>query len=110
MTHAERPLPAALAKAAAAAGYAPSIHNTQPWRWRVHPDRLELFADPSPQLIAGDPDGELLILSCGTALHHARLALAAEGQAAQVRRFPEPSEPDLLAALVPTGAEPVTPE
>lgn len=110
MTHAERPLAAALAEAAAAAGFAPSIHNTQPWRWRVHPDRLELFAERSRQLKATDPDGKLMILSCGTALHHARLALAAEGQAAEVRRFPEPSKPDLVAAIVPTGAEPVTPE
>jgi nitroreductase len=110
MTHHERPLAAALAEAAAVAGYAPSIHNTQPWRWRVQTDRLELFADRSRQLKATDPDGKLLTLSCGTALHHVRLALAAEGQVAEVRRFPEPSEPDLLAEIVPTGAEPVTPE
>ena len=30
----DRPLTTALAEAAATAGYAPSVHNTQPWRWR----------------------------------------------------------------------------
>jgi nitroreductase len=110
MSHAERPLAAALAQAAAAAGYAPSIHNTQPWRWRVYADRLELLADRRRQLAATDPDARLLTLSCGTALHHARLALAAEGHAVDVRRLPQPSEPDLLAAIVPTGPQQVTGE
>src|ERR1044072_601919 len=110
MSHAERPLAAALAQAAAAAGYAPSIHNTQPWRWRVYADRLRRRAPRSRQLAATDPDTRLLTLSCGTALHHARLALAAEGQTVDVRRLPQPSEPDLLAAIVPTGPQQVTGE
>jgi nitroreductase len=101
---------AALAEAATAAGYAPSIHNTQPWRWRVQPDRLELFADRSRQLAATDPQGQLMVLSCGTALHHARVALAAEGWAAQVLHLPDPGEPDLLARIVVTGRIPVTTE
>jgi nitroreductase len=104
-----RPLAAVLAQAAAAAGYAPSVHNTQPWHWRVQPDRLELFADSSRQLSATDPDGRLLLLSCGTALHHAAVALRAQGWAAEVTRLPDPGQPDLLATLTPTGPTPVTP-
>jgi hypothetical protein len=46
---------AAFTDAATAARNAPSILNTQPWLWRVHPDRLELFAAPSRHLTAGDP-------------------------------------------------------
>jgi nitroreductase len=110
MTQHERPLPVALAEAAATAGYAPSIHNTQPWRWRVLPDRLELYADRSRQLSATDPDGRLLMLSCGAALDHARLALAAEGVDSAVRRLPDPARPDLLAELVPGQRQPVTGE
>ena len=110
MTQTERPVAAMLATAAATAGYAPSIHNTQPWRWRVQPDRLELYAERDRQLAATDPDGRLLMLSCGVALHHARLALAAEGLTAQLRRLPDPAEPDLLAVLVPTGRTTVTGE
>lgn len=91
-----RPPSAVLAEAAEAAGFAPSIHNTQPWRWRVADDRLELFADRSRQLQVADPEGRMLTISCGAALHHAVLALLAEGFEAQVERL---AEGDLLARL-----------
>lgn len=107
---AARPLAAALAEAATMAGYAPSVHNTQPWRWRVLPDRLELHADRSRQLAAIDPNGRLLLISCGSALHHARLALVAEGWTVEVNRLPDPTAPDLLATLVPTVRTPLTAE
>jgi nitroreductase len=104
-------LPAVVfADAATAAGHAPSILNTQPWLWRVHPDRLDLFANRSRQLAAGDPQGRQLMLSCGAALHHARIALAADGWAVHVARLPKASDPDLLATLVVNGRAPVTME
>jgi nitroreductase len=104
-------LPAvAFTDAATAAGNAPSILNTQPWQWRVHPERLDLFAARSRQLAAGDPQGRQLMLSCGAALHHARIALAADGWATHVTRFPQASDPDLLATLVVNGRTPVTME
>ncbi|MFJ6196973.1 Acg family FMN-binding oxidoreductase [Micromonospora sp. NPDC092111] len=95
----DRPLTTALAEAAATAGYAPSVHNTQPWRWRVLPDALELRVVRDRQLTAADPEGRLLALSCGAALHHARVALAAEGWTAVVERLPDPAHPELLARL-----------
>jgi nitroreductase len=94
---------AALMRAAAMAGHAPSVHNTQPWHWTVLPDRLELTAVRERQLKAADPDGRLLVTSCGTALHHARTALAAEGWDHRVDRLPDAGRPDLLAVLTPTG-------
>jgi nitroreductase len=100
MTH-ERGAADALAEAAAAAGLAPSVHNTQPWRWRVHRTWLDLFAERSRQLAATDPDGRLLMISCGAALHHARIALAAEGWTATVARFPDQADPDHLARISP---------
>lgn len=99
-----RTMTAALAEAATTAGLAPSVHNTQPWRWRVLPDRLELHVETDRRLPATDPDNRLLILSCGTALHHARTALTAEGWTAHVVRMPDPADPDLLAVVA--GAEP----
>ena len=77
---------------------APSVHNTQPWRWVWTDGTLELNADRTRQL-AVDPEGRNLVISCGTALHHARVAAAAVGWAAHVSRFPDPESPDLLARL-----------
>jgi len=69
----------ALLQAADAARFAPSIHNTQPWRWVVRSERLELFAVTDRQLQVQDPEAHMLLISCGAALHHARVALEAEG-------------------------------
>ncbi len=100
----------ALAKAAAVAGYAPSIHNSQPWRWRVGDDTLDLYLEHSRQLPVTDPDRRLAILSCGAALHHARAALAAEGERVEVTRLPDPADPTWLARIRVTGGAPVPAE
>jgi nitroreductase len=89
----------ALVDAAHRAQRAPSILNTQPWRWRVRADVLELFGDRGRQVSSIDPEGRLLTLSCGAALHHARAALAATGHDSVVDRFPDPTDTDLLARL-----------
>ncbi|SCL31256.1 Acg family FMN-binding oxidoreductase [Micromonospora inyonensis] len=95
-----RSLTTAYAEAAATAGYAPSVHNTQPWSWRVLPDALELRVASERRLAATDPEGRLLALSCGAALHHARVALTAEGWTPAVDHLPDPADPELLARLV----------
>ena len=79
---------------------APSVHNTQPWRWLGAGDTLELHADRSRQLLVTDPDGRDLLISCGCALHHALVAAAAMGWTADVTRLPDPVRPDLLARIV----------
>jgi hypothetical protein len=88
-----------LTQAAFAALEAPSIQHTQPWRWRINENQAELYADRSRQLTDTDPDGRLLLISCGAALHHAAVALCADGLGVVVMRFPEPGNPDLLAFL-----------
>lgn len=105
-----RPLAAVLAEAAGAAGYAPSVHNTQPWRWRVHTGWLDLHAERSRQLTVTDPDGRLMMISCGAALHHALVALRAEGWRGEVTYFPDPEQHDHLARIVPGERIPVTPD
>jgi nitroreductase len=89
----------ALTEAATIAGYAPSIHNTQPWRWRITGHLLDLFTDRSRVLAVTDPDARLATLSCGVALHHARMALAAQGWQVTITRMPKPTDPDHLARL-----------
>jgi nitroreductase len=99
----------ALAEAASAAGYAPSILNTQPWRWRLTTDTLELRLVPERILPVTDPEGRLATLSCGVALHHARIALAAQGWHATVTRMPPGDGSDLLARLHIEGRVPADP-
>jgi nitroreductase len=95
--------------AAQVAQAAPSIFNTQPWSWHVEGTTLQLRADHSRQLLVSDPDGRLLVVSCGAALHHAYITLAVMSQAVQVRRLPDPAQPDLLAVLEPAGDHAATP-
>lgn len=78
---------------------APSVHNTQPWRWRIGDRSVHLYADRSRELVATDPDQRELILSCGAALHHLRTAFAALGWSTIVHRLPNPAQPDHLAAV-----------
>ncbi len=78
---------------------APSLHNTQPWRWRVGPRSVHLFAEPSLHLEHTDPDGRDLIISCGIALNHCVVALAASGWQSKIHRLPNPEEPDHLASV-----------
>jgi nitroreductase len=91
----------------ALASRAPSVHNTQPWRWRVGAQSLHLYCDVSRQLPNADPDGRDLMLSCGAALNHGVIALAAVGWRAKVARLPDPSDPNHLAAikLFPNSAD-----
>jgi hypothetical protein len=82
---------------------APSVFNTQPWKWRLAGDVLELSSDPARRLGVTDAEGRLLLLSCGGALHHAQVSLAAAGWQAVIQRLPEPQRPDLLARIRVSG-------
>jgi nitroreductase len=81
------------------ANHAPSVHNTQPWHWYTGNDRVHLYADLQRWLPATDPQGRDMVISCGAALHHARVALAAMNIPTRIHRQPNPEEPDHLASL-----------
>ncbi|WP_051053445.1 Acg family FMN-binding oxidoreductase [Mycolicibacterium chubuense] len=78
---------------------APSVHNSQPWSWRVGQDSLHLYANPDLALPQTDPDARDLMLSCGATLNHCQIALAALGWQTRVHHFPDPYDPNHLAAL-----------
>ncbi|MGD9988214.1 Acg family FMN-binding oxidoreductase [Pseudonocardia sp.] len=78
---------------------APSVHNTQPWRWRVAPGRIDLHADPDRRLVATDPDGRDLLVSCGAALEYLRVALAGVGAGSRTTRFPDADDRYHLATV-----------
>jgi nitroreductase len=95
-----------LARAVTAALRAPSAFTSRLWQWRLYDGAAALHADPPTR--AGT-DGRLLVLSCGVALHHARVAVAAAGRRPLVDRFPEPDRPDLLAVLRADGGHDPSP-
>jgi nitroreductase len=78
---------------------APSVHNSQPWRWRVGDHCLNLYFDPDLHLPQTDPDARDLLISCGAALNHCVVAFAALGWQSKIHRLPNPDEPDHLAAV-----------
>ncbi|WP_067833755.1 Acg family FMN-binding oxidoreductase [Nocardia lijiangensis] len=95
-------------KAVFLAGRAPSLHNSQPWRWTFDGSALRLFAVPDRLLSATDTSGRQLLLSCGIALDHLRVAMAAAGWRISVARFPNPNNLDHLATITFQPAQIVT--
>lgn len=82
---------------------APSSHNTQPWTFRLHGHSVELRLDRSRALPMLDPDGREMIMSCGAALMHLRIALEAHGQQVAVQRLPSAEDRDLIARVAIEG-------
>jgi nitroreductase len=91
-----------LRRAAIRATRAPSVHNTQPWRFVVRDGGLDIVADWTRRLNVLDPRGRQLLMSVGCAVLNARVALAADGQGVTVERFADASRPDLVARIVPS--------
>lgn len=79
---------------------APSSHNTQPWKFKVRGNVLEIHADLTRGLPVVDPVGRELVISCGAALFHVRVALRYFGQDFRLETFPDPADTAFLARLV----------
>ncbi|QTE01959.1 Acg family FMN-binding oxidoreductase [Streptomyces cyanogenus] len=96
---------AALEDCISAAVAAPSIYNTQPWRFRLDPDNvaLEVCAAPERALPHADPVGRALHLSVGAAVFNLRVAATHFGWAPVVRLLPDPEDPSVLAILRLSG-------
>jgi nitroreductase len=91
----------------ATAARAPSVHNTQPWRFQVGEYAIELYADLSRKLRV-DPLGREMLISCGAALFGLRLAVRSLGYQPVVELLPDPAHLRLLARVRLGAAEPAT--
>ena len=89
------------------AARAPSVHNTQPWRFKVSHDTIELYADPRRK-IRTDPSGREMLISCGAALFGLRLAVRSLGYQPVVEMLPDPGRLRLLARVRLGPASPLT--
>ncbi|GIE82318.1 nitroreductase [Actinoplanes philippinensis] len=88
-----------------AATLAPSLHNSQPWRFRISDGVVDVFADPGRRLDVLDPGGRELMISVGAAVFTLRLRILADGLRPSVAYFPDAERPDLVARV--TTGEPV---
>ena len=77
---------------------APSLHNSQPWQWVASSKSVDLFVDSHRKVTSTDRSGREAIISCGAALDHFRIAMAAAGWDTNVERFPNPNNLDHLAS------------
>lgn len=92
-----------LTRIVALACAAPSIHNSQPWAWRIRGDALELHRDAGRLLPLEDADGRDQVISCGAALHHAERAAQALRWTTALERLPEGPRSSLLGVVHLTG-------
>ncbi len=104
------PVGTVIERALQAATRAPSVHNTQPWRFVVAPPYVELHLDRDRVLPVADPAGREARMSCGAALFNLRLAIETAGRGVVLDILPDAGSPDLLAVLRVTGDRSVAPK
>ena len=88
------------------AARAPSVHNSQPWRFLVSQDAVELLCDPRRRTWS-DASGREMLISCGAALFGLRLAVRSLGYEPVVELLPDPGRLRLLARVRPGRSVPV---
>jgi iron-sulfur cluster repair protein YtfE (RIC family) len=84
---------------------APSSHNSQPWLFHLDGDTLYLYADRARALPVVDPDDRALVISCGAALLHLRVAARHFSHELRVELLPDPGDEDVLARAELVAAE-----
>ena len=107
----DRALGGDLRTAVELASLAPSVHNTQPWRFTWDGSALTVHEDPARSLPVLDPTGRERRISCGSVVLMARLAFAALGYDVEAELHPwTADDPYRLATLHVRGRTEAAPE
>lgn len=88
-----------------AAILASSPHNTQPWLFRVSPERIDVFADLSKSLGAMDAGHREMYIGLGCALENMAIAARPLGRQAAITLMPDPSDETHVARVELTNVE-----
>jgi nitroreductase len=92
-----------------AATAAPSIHNTQPWRFRPHGIAVDVYVDRTRRLDVVDPTGREMLLSLGAAVLNLRVAILSRGRQAIIKLLPSQVDRDLMATVAVGRPVPIGP-
>ena len=84
----------------AAATLAPSVHNSQPWRFKVARNHIDVLVDIDRRLFAIDPSGREAMISVGAAIMNLRIAILRAGRTPVTTLRPDPDDPRLAATVV----------
>ena len=88
------------------AARAPSVHNAQPWQFRISPEAVEVWSRSPGASSRRIPLGREMLISCGAALYGLRLAVRSLGYLPVTELFPDPARLRLLARVRPGAAMP----
>lgn len=83
----------------AAAVHAPSMHNTQPWRFEVQGPVIDVLLDEERMLPLEDASGRALHIGVGAAVFNVRVAAAVLGHESRVAVHPDPVRPEVAARV-----------
>jgi hypothetical protein len=81
------------------AGTAPSMHNTQPWRFEINGPVIDVILDADRSLPAEDRSGRLVLIGLGGATLNLRVAAASLGYETTFATEPDPDRPDIATRV-----------
>lgn len=101
-----------LAHAMKCASLTVATNDWRPWQFRLADQYVELSATPNPMSDTADSDDREMMIRCGAALFHLKLALKRYGCLGRVELFPDLAEASLVARIhcgtsTPGGAQDV---
>lgn len=85
------------------AGLAPSMHNTQPWRFEINGPVVDVVLDEERTLPAEDRSGRMILIGLGAATFNLRVAAAMLGYESTFATEPDPDRPDIAVRVFLSG-------